>query len=233
MHLMTINFIYQFFVNIDMNHTSTTTTTSTPQTSLTDVKITQNTTLSNNNNNVTNTTGTNTTVSPTITINNNNKTTGATTPTAAPNLVSKHPTLFSLSKVVKNDSEPNSGKNPRVGDNNITPPTPTTTKTSTTETNLYVSTDNTKRPTTRVDTTLEVDSQSSTMATTVADQSTVNTTTIRTTNSTNNRTTILKVLKSCSTSNDCASNELCMDKRCLIKCDPKNNETNVNCAKGI
>lgn len=101
---------------------------------------------------------------------------------------------------------------------------------------------NTKRPTTRVDTSLEIDRQSAVTTTesstdatetltTATEQPTENTSTIRTTN---NRTTIFNLMQtSCRTTNDCAANELCMNRRCLIKCDPKNNETNVNCAKGI
>lgn len=118
---------------------------------------------------------------------------------------------------------------------------------TTTDPNINGNTENTKRPTTRVDTSLETIGGPATVKPDVTSPTTILTTTIPDateplitvtdipvllTNITTTKNSTSKDLIFCHTSIDCAPFELCMDKRCLAKCDPSSNETNINCAKG-
>lgn len=108
------------------------------------------------------------------------------------------------------------------------------TTTTTTESTTTLSEGNTKRPTTRVDTTLEVTATSelSTDASTASILTTTTTTTTDESETTTNITPYLTSTIKCNMSSECAPNQKCVLHSCLTICDTQN-PNNFNCIKGI
>lgn len=143
-----------------------------------------------------------------------------------------------------------SSKNPRIGDNNITDTpgevTPvddlisTTTDSQTTEDTTTESMDRTtlaiatKRPSTRVETTLEIDDGRLLNISTSTEAMETTTNPVLTVTEGSNETSTSVSLTTCKYKKDCAKNEICLKKECIKVCDTNGNVTKLSddCVKG-
>lgn len=99
---------------------------------------------------------------------------------------------------------------------------------------------NTKRPSTRGDTSLEVDYPTETTTTssdtnifTTTESLVILTTTVSDDTSSTTDLTPITNLTKCGSMKDCQSNEFCIDGRCLSVCRSNTTTSNTNCIKGI